>query len=65
MKNDALSKALKKIKPAKPCVKIYGVPRSLEFTLFNMHDHLVNGGCVQIVFNCDGDYMMVRKMGRQ
>jgi len=42
-------------------IRIYGVPKDLRFTLFNMLEHLKKGGIVSIKFNGDGTVFEARK----
>jgi len=47
---------------ARPKIEIYGVPNNLKFELFNLANHLYEGGLVQLVFNGNGTHMEVTKI---
>jgi len=42
-------------------IEIYGVPKDLKFTLYNLYDHLKSGGIVKARFNGDGTIFEIYK----
>ena len=45
-----------------PCLRIYGVPKDLKFSLWGYEDHLLRGGLIRMEFNGDGTHMIVTKV---